>query len=318
MTAFHGLRPVARWMRLPVIALLLGITSSLPAQTPSAAPATQPSTPTTPPAPPSLQQRLGDLIDQVRIDHATARQSLDWWSKTTGIPLRISWTAMEQEGVSPDNPITMSLHRVPVGVVLAAILQQTSPDLPLMFQVTPWDVLIQTRNMANRETVVRVYDITDLLIDVPDRGSTMNFNLSSAISSSTVTGPGGSGRSTTGASLFSSGGNAPAGSALRRDRGEELADIIRQTIEPDIWIENGGQHSSIRVFSGRLIVRAPLYVQQQIAKQSVTTTRPPRGEPKPRTTPAAAPSTTSTPKPSDISGIQQPDGQVPVSGKREY
>jgi len=39
---------------------------------------------------------------------------------------------------------------------------------------------------------------------------------------------------------------------------------IRETIEPEIWQQLGGQHASIKFFNGRLIVKAPRYVHEQI------------------------------------------------------
>ena len=51
-------------------------------------------------------------------------------------------------------------------------------------------------------------------------------------------------------------------------------------VEPDAWIDNGGDAASIRFYQGVLIVRAPDYVQRQIggypfaARRGHRTTRP--------------------------------------------
>jgi hypothetical protein len=45
---------------------------------------------------------------------------------------------------------------------------------------------------------------------------------------------------------------------------QQLVDIILETIEPDAWLDNGGDAASIRYFEGVLIVRAPDYIQRQI------------------------------------------------------
>jgi hypothetical protein len=44
----------------------------------------------------------------------------------------------------------------------------------------------------------------------------------------------------------------------------DIAQLIRDTIEPDIWLENGGQYGTIRYYDGRLIVSAAPFVQRQI------------------------------------------------------
>jgi hypothetical protein len=65
----------------------------------------------------------------------------------------------------------------------------------------------------------------------------------------------------------SPGSAAPAAEQVKSpaERGEELAKLIRTTIEPDIWSESGAAtECSVKYHEGMLIVRAPQYVQNQI------------------------------------------------------
>jgi hypothetical protein len=61
---------------------------------------------------------------------------------------------------------------------------------------------------------------------------------------------------------------------------EQILDLILEIVEPDAWVENGGDAASIRYYEGVLIVRAPDYVQRQIggypfaARRGRATTRP--------------------------------------------
>ena len=43
-----------------------------------------------------------------------------------------------------------------------------------------------------------------------------------------------------------------------------VGDIILETIEPDSWLDNGGDSASIRYYEGVLIIRAPDFIQRQI------------------------------------------------------
>ena len=55
----------------------------------------------------------------------------------------------------------------------------------------------------------------------------------------------------------------------KRERGEALAEAVRETVEPDVWRENGGEYSTLRYRGGMLIVRAPAYVHVQIGRPAV-------------------------------------------------
>jgi hypothetical protein len=55
----------------------------------------------------------------------------------------------------------------------------------------------------------------------------------------------------------------------KNESGQSIAEMIRNTIEPDIWQENGGLYASARYYDGRLIVNAPLYVHRQIGIPTV-------------------------------------------------
>jgi hypothetical protein len=46
-------------------------------------------------------------------------------------------------------------------------------------------------------------------------------------------------------------------------KAKELVDLIRETVVPSIWVENGGK-ATIRFFSGNLIVTAPRSVHEAI------------------------------------------------------
>jgi hypothetical protein len=216
--------------------------------------------------------RLDVTIDPVDLEGVEARKAVQWWSTVSGIPVIVNWTALENEGVVPDQTLNIKLRRVPAGKLLSVIMRELSQDVTLVYQVTPWYVRIMTRDQANRETVLRVYDINDLLHEVPDFNNAPSFDLNAALSNTNSGGSGGGGGGG-GSSPFgggASGGGAGTEERSRQERGEEIAAIIRDHVEPDIWKENGGEYASIRYFNGQLIVRAPLHVQQQIGMPSVS------------------------------------------------
>lgn len=211
-----------------------------------------------------IPRRLTDVVDPIKIEHAPARAAFEWWSKTTGIPLLIDWAAMEKEGVDPQTPVSLDLRNIPAGQLLGLIMQQASEE-PLIYETTPWYVRVMTKAQARLHLVTRMYDVGDLLheplrIDAPPR-----MDIATALSQSSGSSRGGSSASsssTTG-SLFVTGNSQEKTGAESQQRCEELMKVIRETVEPEIWSENGGP-ATMHYYRGHLIVRAPLYIQSQI------------------------------------------------------
>jgi hypothetical protein len=222
---------------------------------------------TTPTADMRIPQRMRQLIESVDLSGVAARTAFDWWSKSTGIPLLIDWDAMEREGVDAELPIDLHLKQAPASVVLRLMMRLTSSEFnELIVEVEPWYVQVMTKEQANRQRVVRVYEVSDLLVDVPHFSDAPAFDLNEVLSSS-GTAEGGGGRGST--SLFVETEQQVEPMQTRQGRGEDLAQLIRDVIEPGIWQENGG-FSSVRYHRGMLIVNAPMYVQRQIGMPTRT------------------------------------------------
>ncbi|MEX0774765.1 MAG: hypothetical protein WD042_03515 [Phycisphaeraceae bacterium] len=211
-------------------------------------------------------RRLNDTLDTVSIQGATARNAFEWWARATGIALVIDWDALAKDGIDPDKRIDMELRRVPAGVVLARLMKRVgSEQQPLIYETTPWYVEVMSKSQADSRLVLRTYDVRDLLHQAPNFPPPPEMDLVSALAN-TGNSAGGTGAGGGGAGgLF----GAPQTITVVVDdktpsqRGEELAELIRTSVEPTVWDKSGGP-ASISYFQGRLIVRAPLYVHAQI------------------------------------------------------
>lgn len=214
-------------------------------------------------AAPGLGEKLAAVIDPVQISNAPLKAAFEWWAKTTSVPLVVDWNAMERDGVSPETPVNLDLRNVPAGQLLSLIMRQASTEQTLIFEKTPWYLEVMTKAQANKRPVLRVYDIGDLTHSATLTTRPPRLNLADALSSE---GQGGSSSE----SIFEDETQQPEPSP--HDAGEEIASTIRDTIEPDIWTENGGQYATCRYHRGRLIVNAPLYVHAQIGMEPVEAT----------------------------------------------
>jgi len=212
---------------------------------------------------PAIRERLRDIVDVVIIEDATAEQAFNWWAATTHIPLVINWQALELEGIDREQRINLLLHDVPAGQLLAILMQQASPDVELLFESTPWYVQVMTRREANKNLVLKVYHVEDLIMDIPHFEGP-SFDLNDALSN---TSSGGSTASSRGGGNVGGGGLFPEERpreqyATKAERGAALADTVRNTVEPTLWDEVEG--ASVSYFDGKLIVNAPLYVHRKI------------------------------------------------------
>lgn len=218
----------------------------------------------------TITARLAQILGAVTLDRIPAKLALQWWTQRTGISLVIDWRDLAKDGVRSDAPVSLKVQHIPAATALHLILTQAAPDLTLIYHATPWYVEVMSKREANRHPVVRLYDVRGLLMPIPDFAGP-SFDLQSTLGNengtSAGTSGGGASGGVVGAGLWGQAGQNRADKPkieTPQQRGEKLAQLIRDTIEPTIWRTNGGQYSSIRYHNGLLIVQAPLYVQQQI------------------------------------------------------
>jgi len=211
----------------------------------------------------TMEEKLGNVVEHASLDNVPAKQAFAWWAKNSGVPLMINWEKMAGDGVDPEQRISLDLRNVPAGKLLSLMMKQISAtaegDKVLLFNLTPWYIQIMTKAEANRHPVIRIYDVRDLMHEAPRYDDQPDFDLNTALGGNISRG-GGSARG-----IASQGGTATVTQEpmlSNQQKGYQLAEHIRQTIEPAIW--TNPEFASIRYFNGRLIVKAPVYVHAQI------------------------------------------------------
>jgi len=210
----------------------------------------------------ALDRMLGD----VEFDRTPARDALEWLSRTAGFNLVISWRQLEAEGIDPEQPITLRLGSGRAETVLRFIANEIAGPQGMVMHIDRHYVRLMTREEATAKPVVRVYDIRSMLVDIPDFDDAPEFSLDSVLSDN----EGG------GDDIFGGldGGGADA-EPSGADRAQQIMDVIRSNVEPDLWEARGGIGARMTFYNGMLIVRAPEYVQQQIGP--ATPSRGPAG-----------------------------------------
>ena len=123
--------------------------------------------------------------------------------------------------------------------------------------------------MIDSKMYTRVYPIEDLIMVIPDFDDAPDFSLQSQSSGSQGGSGSGSERSGGGSggngSLFKDPSQSPNKEPVKSktERATDLMDLIRNIVQPDVWVENGGK-AAIRYWNGNLIVTAPRSVLEAI------------------------------------------------------
>ncbi len=198
-----------------------------------------------------------------------AKDAFTWLSNVSGLAIVVNWEKLKEEGVDPEQKVVLAGNGQTVGDAIEQMARQLGPNEPLIWEVTPWYVEVMTKSMANQRLVVAIYPIGDLLVNIPNFTDAPDFDLVAITK-------GGQSRQIGGGSSGSGAAGSPFKTATTADtpesraaRGQQIVEMIRETVEPEIWKEAGGT-ATIVYYNGNLVVRAPAYVQRQIGGEVPT------------------------------------------------
>jgi hypothetical protein len=118
------------------------------------------------------------------------------------------------------------------------------------------------------ETITRVYDVTDLVITIPDHRDDSTIVPPTRIGASrrqANTGGGGGGGG--GGGLFGGGGGQGGKAKPENEvsQSDQLMKLIVETVDPTSWREAGGSIGSIRMISGHVVITQTAENQRGIA-----------------------------------------------------
>jgi uncharacterized membrane protein YgcG len=221
--------------------------------------------------PASSGRSLNRVLPEMKFDGIAFGEAIEFLRDVTGANLHVNWKAVESAGVTKDTPINVRLRQVTLKKVLSLMLSEAAPGGELTYQVDGGVIEITTRELADRNVYTVVYPIEDLIMEIPDFTDAPTFNLDQQQNGSGGGGGGGGGRGGGGGGGGGQGLFGGQGQSMNREdpgktkdeRANELMDLIRELIYPNVWRENGGP-ASIRYFNGHLIVTAPRSVHEAI------------------------------------------------------
>lgn len=194
-------------------------------------------------------ERLEDVIDYVV--NVTGADIQAYWIDDTNVI-----------GLDPDQPINLRVRNASALQVIERALEQSATAFgepgSATWQFTEYGgFVIGPKESLNRHTRVEMYDINDLLFEIPEFAEAPTFDLNSVLQSSGGGGGGG------GRSPFQGGNQDDDRERIPREElADEIIDIITSTVETEQWQDNGGDAATVRFFQGHLLVNAPDYVHR--------------------------------------------------------
>ena len=202
------------------------------------------------PANRAVRQKLRERQQKLEFTDVPLEQVIEFIRDISGVSIDPRWSALEQAGVTRETPVKVKLSGVTIEKALRTILEGVSTVTPLGYVIDEGVITISTKDDLARQTIVRVYDIRDLIIRVP------NFS-GPSIDLENVGGNnvGGNNASTSGG-LFGnvSDNEGEENQISRQELIDNILEMVRSTIAPDTWIENSGTIGSIRELGGTIVV----------------------------------------------------------------
>lgn len=224
------------------------------------------------------RQALRMTLREVKVENVSLAKVMRFLQDTSGANIVVRWKTLEAINVTKDTPITLEVSNLSLRKVLQLVLDQAAVNANLVWTIDENVIEITTQEETDKRMLTRVYVVDDLVMPA-NRNQIQPPTLGLGSSQTYSTGTGGAGGGG-GLGLGGGAGGGAGGGGLfpnlqqqnnqgggeksdTEKAGQELVSLIMSTIRPNIWKENGG-NASIRFFQGKLIVTAPVSVQEAI------------------------------------------------------
>ena len=210
---------------------------------------------------------LMKLMQPISLDHVDARLEdvILFIREFSGADIEPLWMDdANPEGLDKDKLITVKVNNVTVMALIERVLAQAADgDVTLnSWQLTEFgECQIGPKSRLNKFKRVEIYDVNDLLLEIPEYDEVPLIDLQSVLQSSGGRGGGGGGRSP-----FRDDQQQDQQDRENRkqERADEVVAIIEELVEPEQWQSGGGSGGTIRYWQGTLIVNAPDYMHRQL------------------------------------------------------
>jgi general secretion pathway protein D len=211
----------------------------------------------------AVQAQLDRQLPELKFDAVGFSDVVDFLRDVSGANLFVNWKSLEAAGIDRNTPVNTTLRNIKFSKALSTILDSVGGgQTKLGYTVDEGVITISTLDDLSKNVAVRVYDIRDLIINVPDFNDAPQFSLDASQNQGN-SGGGGGGSGTGGATQGGVSNTLFAGSGAngiketgptRQELVDSITKLIEDTVATDTWKDNGGSVGALRELEGQLIV----------------------------------------------------------------
>jgi len=210
----------------------------------------------------AMRQNLALLLRPITVNFEDQRLEdvMNFIRDFTGADLDIHYADdRKPEGLDKDVLIKVNAREMTALRLLELVLEQAARDSfeQNTWQMTSWgSIECGPKSLLNRRQRVVIYDISDLLLELPDYQDAPDIDLQNVLQN---TGGGGGGQSP-----FDGAQNEDDEERDLQQRRDDIIGLIQAIVEPEQWADNGGDGGTVQVFQNSLVIKAPDYIHRQI------------------------------------------------------
>ncbi len=194
---------------------------------------------------------FGDVMEQIATTHR--------------LPIVVNWHDLKRGGVDVDAPIDL---RIPTEItlkkVLTEVLEQAGGGMvDVGFSLADGIIKVATQDTLDHETYSAIYDISDLLMEIPVFNDAPMMDLRDASRNAKV-----SPRAQAQERPWLYGDDdddVNEEDPGRRSRVRQIISILQDNVFPDSWKDRGGTIGTIDEFNGQLVITQNSAGQQKIS-----------------------------------------------------
>ena len=208
---------------------------------------------------------IGALDRPVRVDfdRTPFEEAVERLATSHKLNVIVNWHDLTRAGVDPSAPIRLDLpQEISLRKALTEVLEQAGAGkVELGFEVDDGALTVASRAYLAAKTYPKVYDISDLLVEVPSFTEAPAMDLRKL----DYHRPPVSESADLPWRVGDDDDDEPEHDPERASRVRKLIDLIQETVDPDSWRDRGGSIGTIKEINSQLVVTQNSAGHQRIA-----------------------------------------------------
>lgn len=193
----------------------------------------------------------------------TMESCMKFLAEVTGADIEVMWTDDQNNyGLDKEKVVNFKVEKRTALETLEKLLEKGTTESTgpggCTWQLSETGTLqVGPKERLNKFKRVELYSVKDLLLEIPNYTEAPEFDLQSVLQNS--------GQGSSQSPFRDNGDQQGTPTKPIEERVNDLIKLLTELVEPEQWVENGGDGASIRYYQGSLIVNGPDYVHRQLA-----------------------------------------------------